>query len=185
GLGIGPRAIGAVLGIVKAYTTRVGEGPLPSELHGEEGDLLRESGREYGASTGRPRRCGWYDAVAVRHAVRVNGLDALAVTKLDVLDGLAEIPMCTAYRCGDEILREFPSRGAALAACEPVYDTVPGWTRPTAGVRRYEELPPEAQAYLARIESLTGVPIAIVSTGSDRADTIVAEGGLVDRWRAD
>ena len=185
GLGVGPRAIGAVLGIVKAYTTRVGEGPLPSELHGEEGDLLRESGREYGASTGRPRRCGWYDAVAVRHAVRVNGLDALAVTKLDVLDGLAEIPMCTAYRCGDEILREFPSRGAALAACEPVYDTVPGWTRPTAGVRRYEELPPEAQAYLARIESLTGVPIAIVSTGSDRADTIVAEGGLVDRWRAD
>ena len=185
GLGVGPRAIGSVLGIVKAYTTRVGEGPLPTELHGAEGELLRESGREYGASTGRPRRCGWYDAVVVRYAARVNGLDALAVTKLDVLDGLDEIPVCTAYRCGGRLIEEFPAGRAVLAGCEPVYERLPGWSRPTAGVRRYEDLPPEARAYLARIEALSGVPISIVSTGSDRADTILVRGGLVDRWRAD
>ncbi len=185
GLGIGPRAIGSVLGIAKAYATRVGEGPLPTELHGDEGDQLRESGREYGASTGRPRRCGWYDAVVVRYAIRVNGLDALAVTKLDVLDGLDEIPLCIGYRHGDRPIEEFPSSRTVLAECRPVYERLPGWSRPTAGVRRYEDLPPEARAYLARIEALSGVPIAIVSTGSDRADTIVVDGGLVDRWRAE
>ena len=185
GLGVGPRSIGAALGIAKAYTTRVGEGPLPSELHGEMGDQLRESGREYGASTGRPRRCGWYDAVAVRYAVRVNGLDALAVTKLDVLDGLDEIPLCTGYRHGAEVLTEFPSNPATLTACEPVYEVLPGWSSPTAGVRRYEDLPPQAQTYLQRIEAVTGVPIAIVSTGSDRADTILVTGGLIDRWQAE
>ena len=185
GLGIGPRAIGSVLGIAKAYTTRVGEGPLPTELHGAEGDLLRESGREYGASTGRPRRCGWYDAVVVRYAVRVNGLDALAVTKLDVLDGLDEIPLCTGYRHGDRLIEDFPSSRTVLAECQPVYERLPGWSRPTAGVRRYEDLPPEARAYLARIEALSGVPIAIVSTGSDRADTILVRGGLVERWQAE
>ena len=183
GLGVGPRAVGSVLGIVKAYTTRVGAGPLPTELGGAEGDLLREGGREYGASTGRPRRCGWYDAVVVRCAVRVNGLDALAVTKLDVLDGLDEIPLCAAYRHGDRLLTEFPASRAVLAACEPVYERLPGWSRPIAGVRRYEDLPPAARAYLARIEELSGVPVAIVSTGSDRADTILVRGGLVDRWR--
>ena len=185
GLGIGPRAIGSVLGIAKAYTTRVGEGPLPTELHGAEGDLLRESGREYGASTGRPRRCGWYDAVVVRYAVRVNGLDALAVTKLDVLDGLDEIPVCTGYRHGERLLTEFPASRTVLAGCTPVYERLPGWSRPTAGVRRYEDLPPEARAYLARIEELSGIPVAIVSTGSDRADTILVRGGLVDRWQAE
>ena len=185
GLGVGPRSIGAVLGIAKAYTTRVGEGPLPTELHGEIGDQLRESGREYGASTGRPRRCGWYDAVAVRYAVRVNGLDALAVTKLDVLDGLDEIPLCTGYRHGDAIVTEFPSTGATLSACEPVYEVLPGWSTPTAGVRRYDDLPPEAKTYLQQIEAVTGVPIAIVSTGSDRTDTIVVPGGLIDRWQAE
>ena len=185
GLGVGPRSIGAVLGIAKAYTTRVGEGPLPTELHGPEGDELRESGREYGASTGRPRRCGWYDAVAVRYAVRVNGLDALALTKLDVLDGLDEIPICTGYRHRGGVVTEFPSSGAALEACEPVYERLPGWSAPTAGARRYEDLPPEAQAYVARIEEVTGVPVAIVSTGSDRADTILVKDGLVERWQAD
>ena len=185
GLGVGPKAIGGVLGIAKAYTTRVGEGPLPTELHGDAGNQLRESGREYGASTGRPRRCGWYDAVVVRYAVRVNGLDAIAVTKLDVLDTLDEIPLCTGYRYRGEVLTEFPSTGAVLAACEPVYETLPGWSSPTAGVRHYEDLPPEAQSYLERIEAVTGVPIAIVSTGADRAETIVVREGLIDRWQAD
>ena len=185
GLGVGPRSIGAVLGIAKAYTTRVGEGPLPTELHGTMGDQLRESGREYGASTGRPRRCGWYDAVAVRYAVRINGLDALAITKIDVLDGLDEIPLCTSYRHGDEVLTEFPSNGSTLAGCEPVYEVLAGWSSRTAGVRRYEDLPSQAKTYLKRIEAVTGVPIAIVSTGSDRADTILMTGGLIDRWQAD
>ncbi len=185
GLGVGPKAIGGVLGIAKAYTTRVGEGPLPTELHGDMGDQLRESGNEYGASTGRPRRCGWYDAVVVRYAVRVNGLDAIAVTKLDVLDALDAIPLCTGYRYGGELLTEFPSNGAVLAGCEPVYETLPGWSRPTAGVRRYEDLPPEARSYLERIETVTGLPIAIVSTGADRADTIVVRDGLIARWQAD
>ena len=146
---------------------------------------MRESGREYGASTGRPRRCGWYDAVAVRYAVRINGLDALAVTKLDVLDGLDEIPLCTSYRHRDEVLTEFPSTAATLAACEPVYEVLPGWSNPTAGVRRYEDLPTRAKTYLQRIEAVTGVPIAIVSTGSDRADTVLVTGGLIDRWQAE
>ncbi len=175
GLGVGPRAIHGVLGVVKAYTTRVGEGPLPTELTGDMGNRLRESGHEYGAVTGRPRRCGWYDAVAVRYGVRINGLDALALTKLDVLDGLKEIPICTAYRCGTKTLTEFPSDLAQLAACEPVYETLPGWTTPTAGVRRFTDLPDEARRYIARLEAVTGVPAAIVSTGSDRHDTIVRE----------
>ena len=133
GLGVGPRAIDGVLGVAKAYTTRVGEGPLPTELTGEIGNRLRESGQEFGAVTGRPRRCGWYDAVAVRYAVRVNGLDALALTKLDVLDGLAELQVCTAYRCRGATLTEMPGDMAQLAACEPVYETLPGWTRADAG----------------------------------------------------
>ncbi|MBM62210.1 MAG: adenylosuccinate synthase [Acidobacteria bacterium] len=184
GLGIGPRRVGTVLGIAKAYITRVGEGPLPTELHGETGEQLREAGQEYGASTGRPRRCGWYDAVAARYAVRVNGLDALAVTKLDVLDGLEEIPLCTAYRYGDSVLTEFPSRGQSLSDCQPVYERLPGWSRPTAGVRRYDDLPLEAKAYLDRLAEVTGVPIALISTGSDRADTILIRDGLIDKWQS-
>src|SRR6476660_418403 len=133
GLGVGPRAIDKVLGVAKAYTTRVGEGPLPTELTGELGDRLRESGQEFGAVTGRPRRCGWYDAVAVRYAVRVNGLDALALTKLDVLDGLPELQVCTSYRCRGTTLTEMPGDLAQLSACEPVYETLPGWNAPTAG----------------------------------------------------
>src|SRR5436189_1243405 len=136
GLGIPPKAIGRVLGVAKAYTTRVGEGPLPTELTGDMGNRLRESGNEYGAVTGRPRRCGWYHAVAVRYAVRINGLDGLALTKLDVLDGLAEIPICVAYKCGGRTLTDFPSDMLQLARCEPVYESMPGWTGKTAGVRR-------------------------------------------------
>jgi adenylosuccinate synthase len=180
GLGVGPRAIDRVLGVAKAYTTRVGEGPLPTELTGEIGNRLRESGQEFGAVTGRPRRCGWYDAVAVRYAARVNGLDALALTKLDVLDDLPELQVCTSYRCRGVELRDMPGDVSQLAACEPVYETLPGWSQPTRGVREYHDLPREARAYIARLEEITGVPAAIVSTGSGREETIFREGMLAE-----
>jgi adenylosuccinate synthase len=182
GLGIGPRAIDGVIGAAKAYTTRVGEGPLPTELHGEMGDRLRESGQEFGAVTGRPRRCGWYDAVAVRYAVRINGLDALALTKLDVLDGLPELQVCTAYRCRGNTLTEMPGDVAQLSECEPVYETLPGWSAPTAGARRFEDLPAEARQYVARLEEITGVPAAIVSTGSAREATIIRDDTAAGAW---
>jgi adenylosuccinate synthase len=172
GLGVGPRLIGGVLGVAKAYTTRVGEGPLPTELSGEMGNRLRESGNEYGAVTGRPRRCGWYDAVALRYSVRINGLDALALTKLDVLDGLDRLQICTAYRWAGQILTEFPSDVGRLAACEPVYETMPGWSAPTRGLRAFADLPEAARRYVARLEEVSGVPAAIISTGSERHDTI-------------
>jgi adenylosuccinate synthase len=171
-----------VLGVAKAYTTRVGEGPLPTELFGELGNRLRETGQEFGAVTGRPRRCGWYDAVAVRYAVRVNGLDALALTKLDVLDGMSELQICTAYRCDGETLTEFPGEIAQLSRCEPVYETMPGWTSPTAGVRRYADLPKDAQRYIGRLEELTGVPAAVLSTSSAREDTIIREDLVAAKW---
>jgi len=182
GLGVGPRAIDGVLGVAKAYTTRVGEGPLPTELTGEMGNRLRESGQEFGAVTGRPRRCGWYDAVAVRYAVRVNGLDTLALTKLDVLDGLPELQVCNAYRCRGTVVPEMPGDFARLSSCEPIYETLPGWSRPARGVRRFDDLPDEAKAYIARIEEITGVPASIVSTGSDREDTILREGSVTAEW---
>jgi adenylosuccinate synthase len=182
GLGVGPRAIDGVLGAAKAYTTRVGEGPLPTELFGEIGNRLRESGQEFGAVTGRPRRCGWYDAVAVRYAVRVNGLTALALTKLDVLDGLPELQVCTSYRCRGTTLTEMPGDIAQLAACEPVYETLPGWQAPAAGARRYGDLPVEAQRYVGRLEEITGVPAAIISTGSAREDTIIREDSVASEW---
>ena len=182
GLGVPPRAIDGVLGVAKAYTTRVGEGTLPTELTGEIGNRLRESGQEFGAVTGRPRRCGWYDAVAVRYAVRVNGLDALALTKLDVLDGMSELQVCTSYRCNGTTLTEMPGDQAQLAACEPVYETLPGWTAPTAGVRKFDDLPPAARAYIARLEEVTGVPAAVVSTGSAREDTIIRDDSIAAAW---
>src|SRR5947207_5911052 len=175
GLGIPPRAIGRVLGVVKAYTTRVGEGPLPTELSGEMGNRLRESGNEYGAVTGRPRRCGWYDAVAVRFGVRINGLDGLALTKLDVLDGVERIDICTSYAYAGRTLTDFPSDTGQLAACQPIYETMPGWPAPTAGVRTFDQLPEAARKYIARLEEVSGVRTAIVSTGSDRGDTIVRD----------
>ena len=182
GLGVPPRAIHGVLGVAKAYTTRVGEGPLPTELFGEMAERLRESGQEYGASTGRPRRCGWYDAVVVRYAARINGLDALAVTKLDVLDGLEEVKICTAYRVADRLITEFPADLAAGGTYDPVYETLPGWNEPTRGARALDELPTEARAYLRRIEEVSGVPAAIVSTGSDREETIVRRETIASRW---
>jgi adenylosuccinate synthase len=175
GLGVPPKAIGGVLGVAKAYTTRVGEGPLPTELSGEMGNRLRESGNEYGAVTGRPRRCGWYDAVAVRYGVRINGLDALALTKLDVLDGLEQVDICTAYTCGTRTLTEFPSDLAQLAACKPVYESMPGWSSPVRGARKWTDLPEAARRYVARLEEVSGVRAAIVSTGSERDDTIIRD----------
>jgi adenylosuccinate synthase len=182
GLGVGPHTITAILGVVKAYSTRVGEGPLLTELTGDSGNRLRETGQEYGAVTRRPRRCGWYDAVVVRYAVRINGLDAVALTKLDVLDGLDEIRICTAYRSNGELVHEYPVDIRQLSACTPVYETLPGWSQPTAGVRAFDQLPPEAQRYVKRLEELTGVSVAIVSTGSDRADTIIRDGSMAERW---
>jgi adenylosuccinate synthase len=179
GLGIGPKSVGAVLGVAKAYTTRVGGGPLPTELFDAMGERLRETGMEYGASTGRPRRCGWFDAVAVRYGVRINGIDALAITKLDVLDGLDSLEICTAYRCGDQTLSEMPGDTAQFAKCTPVYESMPGWKTPTAGVTNYDDLPAEAKRYIKRLEEVCGVPAAIVSTGSDRDHTIVREGSIV------
>src|SRR6058998_777154 len=141
GLGIPPRAIGRVLGVVKAYMTRVGEGPFPTELFGEMGNRLRESGSEYGEVTGRPRRCGWFDAVAVRYAARINGLDGLALTKLDVLDGLETIRICTGYRAGSRTIANFPADTGQLAQCEPIYESISGWDAPTKGLRRFDQLP--------------------------------------------
>jgi adenylosuccinate synthase len=175
GLGVPPKAIGRVLGVVKAYATRVGEGPFPTELTGAMGARLRESGSEYGAVTGRPRRCGWYDAVAARYAARLNGLDGLALTKLDVLDGLESIQICTAYRAGGRTITDFPADTGQLAHCEPVYESMPGWDAPTKGLRHFDRLPAAARRYIARLEELSGAPAAIVSTGSERTDTILRD----------
>jgi adenylosuccinate synthase len=182
GLGVPARAIGGVLGVAKAYTTRVGEGPLPTELSGELAERLRESGQEYGASTGRPRRCGWFDAVVVRYSARINGLDALALTKLDVLDGLEELKICTGYRLDGRTITEFPADLAAAGSYEPVYDTLPGWDVPTRGARDFDELPAEARTYIKRLEEATGVSVAIVSTGSDRDETIVRKQSIAAGW---
>jgi adenylosuccinate synthase len=184
GLGVGYRAVNGVLGVAKAYTTRVGGGPLPTELSGSMAERLRESGQEYGASTGRPRRCGWYDAVAVRYAVRTNGLDGLALTKLDVLDGVEDILVCTAYRLGGRLVHEVPADVRQLEACEPVYETLPGWSRPTRGARTFSDLPSEARAYVRRLEEVSGAAVTILSTGSDREDTIMREGTVAARWFA-
>ena len=182
GLGVPPRAISGVLGVAKAYTTRVGEGPLPTELSGALADRLRESGQEYGASTGRPRRCGWYDAVVVRYSARINGLDGLALTKLDVLDGLPEVHLCTAYKTGHGAITEFPADLRSLAGATPVYETMAGWSTPTKGATRVEQLPENARKYIKRLEDVSGVDCAIISTGSDRTETIVKPDSIVGRW---
>ena len=182
GLGVGAKAVDGVLGIVKAYTTRVGEGPFPTELVGDVGNALRDSGQEYGASTGRPRRCGWYDAVVANYAVRINGFQTLALTKLDVLDGLSEIKVCTKYRHYDSLVTDFPSDLVFLEQCEPFYDTLPGWDQPTAGITRFGDLPVAARNYIAYIEEVSGAPVGLVSTGSDRDETIVRAGSLVAKW---
>jgi adenylosuccinate synthase len=173
GAGIGPDAIDYVLGITKAYVTRVGGGPFPTELFDENGARLAERGAEFGATTGRPRRCGWLDAVALRRMVRLNGVSGFCVTKLDVMDGFEEIRICTHYRLGGEVLDAPPLDADAWAELEPVYETFPGWQESTRGVTRMEDLPPNARSYLDAMESHCGAAVHIVSTGPDRAENIV------------
>ena len=173
GTGLGPRYLDHVLGITKAYTTRVGGGPFPTELFDRTGDYLVERGHEFGSTTGRRRRCGWFDAMALRRSIVNNSVSGLCVTKLDVLDGLDRIRLCVGYRHGSERLDSAPAGAEALAACAPIYEEMPGWREPTAGVRRHEDLPAAARAYLRRIEELAGVPIDLISTSPDRDDTIV------------
>jgi len=178
GTGVGPTKIDRVIGITKAYTTRVGEGPFPTELSGAEEARLRERGLEFGATTGRPRRCGWFDAVAVRYAVRVNGLDGMAITKLDVLDNLDTIKICTGYTYGGVTIDDFPSEASILSRCAPIYETVKGWKSPTSAIREFAKLPQKAQAYIRRLEELTGVDAWIVSVGATRDETIVIKDPL-------
>ena len=173
GSGVGPSRIDKVIGITKAYCTRVGEGPFPTELSGAEADWLREQGGEYGATTGRPRRCGWFDAVALRYAARINGLDGLIVTKLDVLDKLDKIKVCTSYKCDGKTILDFPTDGGVLSKCEPVYEELDGWNSKTQGVTSFDDLPKKAQAYLKRLEELSGVNVEIVSVGAKRNDVII------------
>ena len=173
GSGVGPSAVDYVLGITKAYTTRVGSGPFPTELSDELGEHLLQRGDEYGATTGRPRRCGWFDAVALRRSKQLNSLSGLCMTKLDVLDGLDKLQICTGYRYKGETCQTPPVGAAAVADCDPIYETMEGWKVSTVGVKKYEELPENARGYLARIAELCEVPIDIISTGPDRADTIV------------
>lgn len=173
GAGIGPTMIDGVLGVIKAYTTRVGKGPFPTELNDDIGDTLREKGREYGTTTGRPRRCGWLDAVIARYAVRVNGITSLALTKLDTLSGFDKIKICTAYRKGDQVIEEFPASLEELAECEPVYQELDGWDEDISNVTRYEDLPVNARRYIELIESLCGVEISMVAVGPQRQQTIV------------
>lgn len=171
GTGLAPRTISCVWGVLKAYSTRVGEGPFPTELDNAEGEFLRQKGGEFGATTGRPRRCGWLDAVSCRHSCLVNGVDYLAITKLDVLDDLDEIKICTAYRIGDKVVTDFPEDVYDLNRVEPVYETMPGWKTSTTGVLAWNDLPENAQKYLLRIAELVDSKIGIVSVGPDRAQT--------------
>ncbi len=173
GSGIGPSAVGFVLGIAKAYTTRVGSGPFPTELMDDVGKLLGERGHEFGTVTGRPRRCGWFDAVLVRQAVKVGGVQGLVLTKLDVLDGLAELKVCVGYRIDGEVVRRLPAAMGAQARAEPVYEVMQGWSGSTRGARSWAQLPAEAVKYVRRIEELVEAPVTLVSTSPERDDTIL------------
>ncbi|HET7658504.1 MAG TPA: adenylosuccinate synthase [Bacillales bacterium] len=176
GAGVGPTKINHVVGVAKAYTTRVGDGPFPSELLDETGDRIRESGNEYGTTTGRPRRVGWFDSVVVRHARRVSGITDLSINSLDVLTGIESIKICTAYKYKGKVIEEFPASLNVLAACEPVYEEMPGWQEDITGVKSLDELPENARHYLERITELTGISLSIFSVGPDRSQTNLLRG---------
>jgi adenylosuccinate synthase len=185
GLGIAPQKISGVLGIVRTYTTRVGEGPFPTEMLGgeaETGQMIRERGHEYGVSTGRPRRCGWFDAFATRYAAEINGFDTVALTKLDILDALDEIKVCTGYRQAGRACESFPATSPELREVEPVYETLPGWKSSTEGVTDLDELPAAARDYIAFISERIGVPVGLVSTGPERGQTILVRDSALARW---
>jgi adenylosuccinate synthase len=188
GLGLAPKRISGVLGIVRTYSTRVGEGPFPTEmLEGEEeiGQLIRERGHEYGVSTGRPRRCGWFDAFATRYAAEINGFDTAALTKLDILDALDEIKVCTGYRLKGKPCESFPAVSHELREVEPVYETLPGWNSSTEGLTELESLPARARDYVEFISGQIGVPVGLVSTGPERSQTILVRDSALARWLAD
>ena len=177
---MGPSAAGFVLGIVKAYTTRVGSGPFPTELTDEIGQRLGERGHEFGTVTGRKRRCGWFDAVLVRQSCAVSGVTGIALTKLDVLDGLEEIRICTGYRLNGRAMDHFPAHAADQAAVEPIYETIEGWQDSTAGARSWAQLPAQAIKYIRRVEELIRCPVALVSTSPEREDTILVRDPFSD-----
>ena len=181
GTGVGPTRINGVVGVTKAYATRVGSGPFPTELNGDAGNGLKTRGNEFGATTGRPRRCGWYDAVAVKYAVRVNGLSSLAVTKLDVLDGEPEIKLCTSYMYDGKQYTDMPLNDAIINSCEPVYEVMEGWDTPTSGITSYQRLPEQAKRLIEKIEELAGCKVDIVSTGSREDETIILKNPLTGK----
>lgn len=181
GAGVAPTKIDRIIGVAKAYTTRVGEGPFPTEITSSLGDNLRGKGSEYGATTGRPRRCGWLDMVVLNYATRINGLDSLAITKLDVLDSLETIKICVGYEYNGETIKDFPHSQTILRKAKPVYEELPGWMETTACAKSYEELPEKAKAYLNRISELTKIEIALISVGADRSQTIILDESLVQR----
>jgi adenylosuccinate synthase len=175
GTGVGPTKIDKVIGITKAYTTRVGRGPLPTEMQGEMEKYIRQKGKEFGATTGRPRRCGWFDAVVVNYAVRINGMDSIALTKIDILSDLDKIKICTSYKYDGKLIKEFPASLETLQKCIPVYEEMKGWKKDISQVTNYEDLPPQLKAYIHRIEELTKAKIVIVSVGPKRSQTIIRE----------
>ena len=173
GAGLGPTRINRILGVFKAYCTRVGSGPMPTELKDETGDLIRERGQEYGTTTGRPRRCGWFDAVAARFSNRINGFTGVAVTRLDILDNLPRLKICIAYELDGHTIDYFPANLNALDRCQPIYEELPGWQAPTTNIRQYEQLPVEARQYLTRLEELVYCPVNLICVGPDREQTIM------------
>jgi adenylosuccinate synthase len=182
GTGVPPTKIHGALGVAKAYTTRVGEGPFPTEMTGKTAEAIRSRGNEYGSTTGRPRRCGWFDVVVMRYATRINGFDTVALTKLDVLDQCETIKVCTGYRWRGDIITDFPEEETAMAKLEPVYEEISGWMSSTAGAKNEADLPAKARRYLERLEELIGVPFCLISTGAQRDETILCEDSPLLRW---
>jgi adenylosuccinate synthase len=173
GAGIAPNKLTHILGVFKAFQTRVGAGPMPTELNDEVGEAIRERGQEYGTVSGRPRRCGWFDTVAARLSARINGFDSMVITRLDILDGMPRLKICTGYQLDGKTIDYFPASIAALEKCQPVYEELPGWEKPTSDARRFKDLPQNAQRYVRRLEELLGFPASLISVGKHREQTIV------------